>query len=145
MQKFEKSFVVKAPISDVFDVFSDHEQFGALFGAKSRLFKSGTDALNGVGSARRFGFWPVGFDESVVAYKENELIDYSVSRGSPLKNHLGQVRFREVEEGTQVDYTVQFESKIPLMGGVLEFGFKKAWAMNSTKVFARIEGNSQIQ
>lgn len=141
MQKFETSFVVKAPITDVFDVFADHEKFGALFGAKSRLFKSGSDAVNGVGSTRRFGFWPVDFDESVVAYKENEVIDYRVSRGSPLKNHLGQVRFSEVEEGTLVDYKVQFESKIPLMGSVLEYGFKKAWETNSIKVFSRIEGN----
>lgn len=139
MQFFKTSFRVKAPVADVFEAFSDHEQFGTLFGAKSRLFKSGVDTVNGVGSTRRLGFWPIDFDETVVAYKINELIDYRVSRGSPLKNHLGQVRFSEVAEGTQVDYEVQFESKVPLMGGILEYGFKKAWALNSTKVFSRIE------
>lgn len=145
MQRFQTTFVVKAPIDDVFDVFADHYKFGALFGAKSWRVVSGKDTANGVGSARRLGFWPIDFDESVVDYAENKLINYRVSRGSPLKNHFGELRVSETEGGTLVNYSVRFESKVPFMGPLLGYGFRKAWSLNSAKVFSRLEAKGVAQ
>ena len=140
MQKIKMSFVVKAPVESVFEQFSDHSKFGTLFGSKSVRIKSGDDERDGVGSARRIGPWPISFEESVIKFKRNRVIDYEVSQGGPFKNHLGQLRFREIEEGTAVDYFIRFESKVPFMGWLLSYGFKNAWARNSVGVFSRVEG-----
>lgn len=141
MQKIRISFIVTAPVEDVFDVFSDHSKFGSLFGSKSIRIKEGDEELDGVGSARRIGFWPIDFDERVLRYKKNRVIDYEVSRGGPFNDHLGQVRFRSVENGTAVDYFIRFKSKIPFTGPLLELGFRSAWAKNSVSIFSKMESD----
>ena len=43
----------------------------------------------------------------------NELIEYRITRGSPLKGHWGRIAFEPKGEGTRVTYTIGMEANVP--------------------------------
>ena len=69
---------------------------------------------------RRIGYWPLDFEETVITCDEGKLIEYRVSRGSPLDNHHGRIEFHATEGGTRVHYSIEFDPKLPYTGFALE-------------------------
>lgn len=130
---------VDAPVEKVFAFFADHEQFASLFGGRCRRVRDGQDEPNGLGSVRRIGPGPLSFDETIVAFEPNRRIDYQITRGSPLKNHLGQIRFESSGGGTEIDYVIRFDPKIPCTGGVIGMLLSAAWKASAPKVLQRLE------
>lgn len=117
-----------APVSTVFAELSDHEKIGAVLGAKVKRVKDGKGNVNGVGSVRRLTPVPLAdFEETVTAFEQDKLIEYTITKGSPLKNHLGRMVFSESNGKTQLHYTIQFEPKIaiPLTGLLLKTVLEK--------------------
>lgn len=121
--RIEKTF--NAPASQVFEELCDHERFGEIISAPTRRIVDASGANpNGEGSVRRV--WPLrligpGFEETVTRFEPNERMEYKVTRGSPLKNHLGRMAFSEDNGRTRLDYTITFEPRvpIPLLGPIL--------------------------
>ncbi|HEX6590613.1 MAG TPA: SRPBCC family protein [Moraxellaceae bacterium] len=113
------------PVEKLFAFLGEHENLGVIFApAKIKRISDGQGARNGVGSAREMKIL-VGpsFVETVTAYKENELIEYRITRGSPLKNHHGVMRFYPTANGgSRLHYTIVFEGKVPLLGPVVKAG-----------------------
>lgn len=116
----------------VFPYFAGHETFGAMAGgpvaAKLKFIRrirlgENLKQPDGVGSVRRIGYGPLGFEETVRTSDAGKLIEYYISKGSPLKNHLGRIEFHADAGGTRVDYVITFEPKVPgtaaLLKGVL--------------------------
>ena len=122
------------PVERLFAHLSEHENLEAIFHpTRIRRIAYGQGARNGVGSAREMrALGGPAFVETVTAYRENELIEYRITRGSPLKNHLGVMRFSSTPTGSHLHYTIQFEGKLPLIGPlirvVLERGIRKGLA-----------------
>lgn len=119
-----------APLEDIFSFFADHENLGAIFGARIKRIKDGHDAVNGTGSVRKLNIGPLPpIEETVTEYRKNERIEYTISNTTPLKNHYGIMNFSEKDGGTHLDYNIVFESRIPLAGGlvrkVLESNIRK--------------------
>ncbi len=119
----------KASPEQVFPYFASHALFGAMatgpIGAKLKLIrrvKPGIDLKNpdGVGSVRRIAYGPLAFEETVLTSRPAALIEYRISKGSPLKNHQGRIELRAVAGGTQLDYVIDFEPKIPGTGGLFK-------------------------
>ncbi len=109
------------PVSKLFAFLSVHENLGCIFApAKIRTVKQGAESAFGLGSVRelRIPLSP-SFDETVTAFKENELIEYRITRGSPLKNHHGVMRFYPLGDGSRLHYTIVFEGKLPLLARVV--------------------------
>ena len=50
----------------------------------------------------------------------NERIEYKITQGSPIKNHLGVLIFSEKKGKTHLNYTIQLESKIPLTTALIK-------------------------
>ena len=144
LQNISLSLSVRAPIEQVFEVFADHNQFAKLFGGHSVRIKSGEQDENGVGSMRAIGPWPLTFQEKVLAYEENKLIDYAVCKGSPLKDHLGQIRFTQDKELVKIDYEMQFRSKIPFLGGLFKRVLGKALETNANKILLGLQENYSV-
>lgn len=111
-----------APIETVFTALTDHNSFGKIANTKtSRIKDSGQDNLNGEGSIRRISPLPFfHFEETVVTFESNKLMEYVVSKGSPIKNHKGRMEFSEENGKTQLNYTIDFEPKIQFLGGILK-------------------------
>jgi hypothetical protein len=135
MSRHEVGFdqVFPAPRSKIFKFFGTHEKVGLIFGGKFERIKDGEDAKNpdGLGSVRRITLPLPGpsFEETVITFQPETLIEYIVSRGSPIKNHLGHIEFSDAPNGgTRVKYSITFEPRIPCTGlvikGILAAGFK---------------------
>lgn len=111
---FEKDFDL--PPDRVFEYFAEHENLGDILGAKITRLTDGTDGTrNGVGSSRRIKpAGPVpGFVETVVAYVPNETIDYKVTEGTPLKDHLGEMTFSPSGTGTHLEWKIMIDASVP--------------------------------
>jgi len=131
-----------APVSEVFNQLSDHENMGKVLGAKVVRIKDGVQNINGVGSVRRITPIPfAGFEETVTAFESDKLVEYTITKGSPLKNHLGRMIFSEYQGKTKLHYTIQFEPKlpIPLSGLIVKAALEKILLSGLNKVAARYE------
>jgi uncharacterized protein YndB with AHSA1/START domain len=125
--RFSEDF--DAPRAKVFALFASHEKFGAAatgpIGVRLGLLRrvrSGDDPAqpDGVGSVRRIGFGPTAFEETVLVSEPPSLIEYRISKGSPLKNHHGRIAFSDLPDGgTHVDYRIVFEPRVPGTAGLL--------------------------
>lgn len=119
----------KAPVSIIFSELTDHVKFGQLLKAKiTRIADAKGDNPNGLGSVRKISPIPLAdFEETVVSFLPNKLMEYEVSKGSPIKNHIGRMEFSAIDaadgrESTRVRYTIVFEPKLPVpfLGGLLK-------------------------
>jgi uncharacterized protein YndB with AHSA1/START domain len=133
---FDQGFAL--PPEQVFDYFAEHENLQALFGAKVTRLKNGDDGTrNGVGSVRQLKVGPgAPFEETITASQPNELIEYKVTKGSPLKNHHGEMRFTPEGDGTNLHYEISFDGKIPGSGPIIAALLKR----NITKGLADAPG-----
>jgi uncharacterized protein YndB with AHSA1/START domain len=116
--RFEQFFA--APRDRVFAYFADHEKFGRLWTGRTRRIHDASGAdINGLGSVREIRSGGMAFEETITAFEPPALIEYRITKGSPVKNHRGRLRFAEVGGGTKLDYTIEFDPKIPLTGGLI--------------------------
>ena len=129
-----------APVEQVFNHLAEHENLQELFGAKVKRVRDGETERNGVGSRRELKIGPLpSFDETVTQYVPNELIEYKITRGTPLDGHVGTMRFSPTASGgTHFDYRIRFASKLPGVAAIVS----KAVGTNIKKGLAKVPGGS---
>ncbi len=131
IHKIEIDETFDVPRSRVFALFADHERFGKLLGAPVKRVRDSDQAdPNGVGSIRKIGIGPIGLKETVITFEPGLLIEYTITSMSPIRNHLGRIRFEDAPEGrTRVLYTISFEDIVPytgkLVSSALDQGIRK--------------------
>ncbi|MDF1781685.1 MAG: SRPBCC family protein [Alcanivoracaceae bacterium] len=108
-------------VEKLFAHMSEHENLSALFApAKVSRLRNGDTDRNGVGSVRKLRIPPgPPFEETVTVFQPNERIEYRITRGSPLKNHHGCMRFSGDKNSAQLHYTIEFEGKVPLIAALI--------------------------
>ena len=111
MQKIEIIQTFNQPVEKVFSDLSDHATFGRIIGANIQRIKDSNDAdKNGLGSIRLIKSFPApAFEETIVAFESNLFIAYEINKGSPLKNHRGELHFSDEGESSKLVYTIHFE------------------------------------
>ena len=118
-----------APVDTIFNILTDHEAFGQVINAKiKRVSDSQDDNKNGVGSVRRISTFPApAFEETVVAFEPNQLMEYVISKGSPIKNHKGRMEFSDEQGQTRLVYTIVYDPKLPFLflGSILKKAIEK--------------------
>ena len=119
----------RKPVAELYALLAEHENLSTVFApAAVTRVRDGDTSRNGAGSVRRLKM-PVGapFEETVTRAIDNELIEYRITKGSPLKNHLGTMRFSALANGgSHLDYTIVFDGKLPLIGGIIRAVLEKA-------------------
>lgn len=131
IHKIEIDETFDVPRNRVFALFADHERFGKLLGAPVKRVRDSDQAdPNGVGSIRKIGIGPIGLKETVITFEPGLLIEYTITSMSPIRNHLGRIRFEDAPEGrTRVLYTISFEDIVPytgkLVSSALDQGIRK--------------------
>ena len=130
MLKTQKVHVVQefdVPVQTLFATLSEHENLNKIFAPMNvTRIQDGKDARNGVGSARKMslGIAPP-FVETTLVYRENELIEYSITKGiAPIKDHYGVMKFTDLGNRSRLDYTIEFKGRLPLIGPVVKFGLE---------------------
>ena len=108
-----------APAHNEFGALYDHNRLGEVLGVPVKRIRDGVGDVNGVGSARTLGFWPMIAEETVTSVEENKLIGYRITKGgAPLRNHRGRVAFRDNPSGTEVEWTISFDAP-PIVGALV--------------------------
>ena len=123
--KFEQFFAV--PREKVFAYFSDHEKFGKVLGIRCHRIRDGEGDVNGLGSVREIRMAGTKFEETITKFQAPNVIEYMVTRGSPIKNHLGRLVFTDEPGGTHLTYTISFDPKIPGTGGLIAGILNTGW------------------
>jgi uncharacterized protein YndB with AHSA1/START domain len=108
----------QAPPERTFATVTDHEGMPAWVPAKVRLVKQGAPDRNGLGAVRRVSARGLVVQEEVVRWEPPRAMDYRVIGLSPLRDHLGEMRFSPDGAGTLLDYRIRF--RVPwYFGGAL--------------------------
>jgi uncharacterized protein YndB with AHSA1/START domain len=104
------------PPQRIFAYLAEHENLAEVFGAKVTRLRDGEDGeRNGVGSVRQLqiGLLPP-FEETVTEFVPDERIVYRISKGSPLRDHLGVMEFAPAAAGgTRFCYDIRLGSPVP--------------------------------
>jgi uncharacterized protein YndB with AHSA1/START domain len=103
------------PVDRVFSHLAEHENLAAVFGAKVKRLRDGTDGhRNGAGSVRELRIGPLpSFEETVTEFVPDERINYRITRGSPLRHHEGVMSFSASPTGTHLHYEISFGAIVP--------------------------------
>jgi len=106
----------------VFNHLAEHENLQPLFGAKVTRITDGDTERNGVGSKRLVKVGPTpAVEETVTTFKPYELIEYRVTHGGPLRNHIGIMTFTALpNSGTHLDYRIRLASPYPGLAAILK-------------------------
>ena len=110
------------PVDEVFAHMCEQENLETLFGAKVKRLSDGSDGTrNGAGASRELRVGPLpAFVETNTEVVTNELVRYRITKGSPLKNHEGVMRFARNGTGSRVEYTIEFDGKLPGVGVLVQ-------------------------
>lgn len=112
-----------APIQKVWADMSDHISMGKILGQKFKIIKEGNNPSepSGVGSVRRIDIPVFGFEETVMKSEKEKLIEYKITKGTPLNHHYGTMIFKSLGDNkSSLDYTIELGSKIPFLGLILK-------------------------
>lgn len=128
------------PVDRVFAYLSEHENLGTIFPAKVERLRDGEDGhRNGVGSCRRLdspGLPP--FEETVTEFVPNEKIEYRITKGSPLRGHVGVMKFAEAPGGgSTLDYTIRLASPVPGLAAIVKVALTRSIRSGLRKVDER--------
>lgn len=106
----------------VFEALSEHENLATVFApAKVTRLRGGDTSRNGVGSVRRLKIGPLpAFEETTTVAEPNTLIEYRISKGTPLNHHRGIQRLTPTDDGgTRLDYTIELGALVPGLAHVV--------------------------
>jgi uncharacterized protein YndB with AHSA1/START domain len=104
------------PPKRVFAYLAEHEHLEPLFGARIKRLSDGDDGTrNGPGSSREMKLGPLpAFVETTTEVVPGELIRYRITKGSPLRDHEGLMRFSaNPNGGTHLHYEITFGAALP--------------------------------
>jgi uncharacterized protein YndB with AHSA1/START domain len=102
------------PPERIFAYLSEHENLAAVFGAKITRLSDGDTERNGVGSVRKLQIGPLPpFEETVTEFVPSERIVYRITKGSPLRGHVGVMTFDADGGGTRFVYDIRLASPAP--------------------------------
>jgi uncharacterized protein YndB with AHSA1/START domain len=118
-----------APPSEVFAYLAEHENLEPLFGTTITRVRDGDDgSRNGVGSTRRLKIAPVipAFEETTTELVPDSLIRYRITKGTPLREHEGLMRFFPDGTGTRLEYEISFGSVVPGVDRVVAAALRRS-------------------
>jgi uncharacterized protein YndB with AHSA1/START domain len=127
MQRIEIDQDFTLPVERVYAYLAEHENLEAMFGAKIARVRDGETSRNGVGSVRqlRIAVLPP-FEETVTKAVDNELIEYKITKGSPLRDHMGTMTFSITPTGSHLNYVIQFGAALPGLDKIVAIGLERA-------------------
>jgi len=118
---------IDAPPEVVFDVLTDHRGYAEITPMRSvELEREGEPAPNGVGAIRVLRLIGPPLREEVLAYERPSRFSYALLSGLPVRDHVGTAQLTAEGSGTKVVYAVRSTPTLPLAGGFVMAGIKRA-------------------
>ena len=127
------------PPERVFAYMCEHENLGPLFGADITRVCDGDTERNGVNSVRKLKVGPLPpFEETVHEFVPNERILYRITKGGPLKDHVGVLEFSPTPGGgTHLEYNIRIASAVPGLAPIVASQLTRDIAKNLPMVDER--------
>jgi uncharacterized protein YndB with AHSA1/START domain len=132
------------PPAQLYAYLSEHENLGELFGARVERVRDGDTSRNGVGSARRLKVGPLPwFEETTTEAVPDELIVYRITKGSPLRGHVGRMEISPAPGGSRLRYEIRFGAVVPGLDRVVALGLDRTvrQALERYAAKARVAGS----
>lgn len=125
------------PPERIFAHLAEHENLAELFGSKVTRLRDGDDGeRNGVGSIRRLQIGPLPpFEETVTEFVPSERIVYRITKGSPVRGHVGVMSFSSASGGTRFVYDIRLASPVPGLALLV----RAALTRSITQAFPKVE------
>jgi len=129
-----------APVDRVFAHLSEHENLSEVFGAKVKRLEDGQPDRNGVGSRRQMRIGPTApFEETVTRFEPGELIEYRITKGTPLRDHVGVMRFTALPGGgSHLNYRIRISSRVPGVAPIVRAAIERTLTQGLAKVDGRL-------
>lgn len=141
MGKWKTAVVIPGKREDVFDLFTDRENYKNLVGPiGATLVTPGRQARQGEGAVHKLGIGPVGISEEIVSVVPGRSFGYRAVTPLPVRHYKGFVEFFDAPGGTRVEYTLDVEAAVPLPGPVMTLmvkGLAGGLARGATKELRR--------
>ena len=123
------------PPERIFAHLAEHENLAEVFGAKITRLRDGEHERNGVGSVRRLKVGPLPpFEETVTEFVAPERIVYRITKGSPLRGHVGVMTFAPADGGTSFVYDIRIASPIPGLAPIVTASLTRSIKASLAKV-----------
>ena len=104
----------------VYDVIQDLERWPDwMKGIRKAGWEKRGAPGTGVGGVRRLGAPGLSIREEILAGTPPGHHSYTMLSGMPVKNHRGDIRIEGRPGGSRITWYVSFDSRIPLLGGLL--------------------------
>jgi len=128
--------VFAKPPERVFAYLAEHENLADLFGAKVTRLKDGDDGhRNGVGSVRKLQVGPgPPFEETVTEFEPSTRIVYRITKGGPMRGHVGVMTFAPEGQGTRFHYDIRLASPIPGLAAIVRLALTRSVNKHLDKV-----------
>lgn len=129
----------RAPVAEVFELLSKHATYNQAFAPLQVVrVKDSADPQrpDGIGSVRRMGFGPIKpLQEEITFLDENKRIEYKLINNPLVKDHLGQIDFKEITPFiTLVTYKIEFTAKVPFVSKLVLAQLKAAITLGFSKL-----------
>ena len=113
VQRIDIDYDFTLPVERVYAYLAAHENLGPLFGAAVTRVRDGDTDRDGTGSVRSLKVGPLPpFEETVTEFVPSERIVYRITKGSPLRGHVGVMTFAPADGGTSFVYDIRIASPI---------------------------------
>jgi uncharacterized protein YndB with AHSA1/START domain len=119
------------PPERIFAYLAEHENLAEVFGAKITRLRDGEQGdRNGVGSVRRLKIGPLSpFEETVTEFVPPQRIVYRITKGGPLRGHVGTMKFTPGPGGgTHFVYEIRIASAIPGLAPIVRASLTRSIA-----------------
>ena len=127
MQRVEITHDFALPVERVYAHLAEHENLEPLFGAKISRVRDGDSSRNGTGSVRRLKVGPLPpFEETVTKAVPNELIEYRITKGGILRDHVGTMEFSSQGTGSRLHYVIVFGAVAPGLDRVVKRSLERS-------------------
>ncbi len=136
MATVHETYDFDVPVERLYAHLSEHENLGTLLGLDVKRISEGEAEPNGAGSVRRLSFkGALPFEETVTEAIPNERIEYRITKGTPLRDHLGVMVFSTTGEGrSHLDYTITFDTPLPGLDRLIAGGVSSSLRRGLPKV-----------
>lgn len=126
MERIEVERLIPAPRDKVWAILADHEGMRKWMPVREVVRRRpGSPDPNGVGAVRTIRGMGLVIEEQVTAFEPGERLEYVVTEGAPIRDHLGEVRLSPEAGGTRVRWTVRFRPVVPGTGWLLRAALKR--------------------
>ena len=136
MQTVHETYDFDVPVERLYAHLCEHNNLKPLLGLDVECISEGATEPNGVGSVRKLSIkGALPFEETVTEAIPNERIEYRITKGSPLRDHLGVMVFSSTGDGgSHLDYTITFDTAVPGLDRVIAAGTARTLRRGFPKV-----------